>query len=450
LIDAFYTRELRDDRSVPVPVWQNLASARTLSRSIRETATPESCCPDVSPIICRGRWLATGTLGDLFSQDDASMAEQQTSKGPWTHRFLVHLFTVGLTVLMYWLLGFVIGDIGSWPGPDYSEVEQRLLDPKLLDQQKDLSEQIAETERDKKDQQTRQMVLRDSTSESQRTMSQLLDFQRLSLEKNVTPSEEEQKVLAESQQLFLKNQKQYQLLNKEVAQLDEQLRDLQQQQRDNEQQLETARKPVNQEFGDLSRRHDLKMAAIKLAVLVPLLVVAVVLLLKMRTAPYAPLVYAFGIAVLLKVGLVMHEYFPTRYFKYVLILASLIIVGRILVSLLRAVAFPKREWLLKQYREAYERFFCPVCEYPIRRGPLKYLFWNRRSIKKLSIPPTTIQEPDGPYTCPMCATKLYEECESCHAVRHSLLPACENCGSEKPVMPLAKNEETKRIEDSAG
>ena len=53
------------------------------------------------------------------------------------------LFTVGLTGLMFWLRGVVIGDIGDWPGPDYSEVEQRLLDPKLLDQQEDLSEQIA-------------------------------------------------------------------------------------------------------------------------------------------------------------------------------------------------------------------------------------------------------------------------------------------------------------------
>jgi hypothetical protein len=39
--------------------------------------------------------------------------------------------------------------------------------------------------------------------------------------------------------------------------------------------------------------------------------------------------------------------------------------------------------------------------------------------------------------CPMCATKLFEECPSCHAIRHSLLPACEKCGAEKA--PVAAN-----------
>src|SRR5206468_11254740 len=97
---------------------------------------------------------------------------------------------------------------------------------------------------------------------------------------------------------------------------------------------------------------------------------------------YAPLIYALSIALMLKVALVMHEYFPSRYFKYVLILVCLAVVLRVLVYLLRMIAFPKRDWLLKQYREAYEAFLCPICEYPIRRGPLKYLFWNRRSIRK--------------------------------------------------------------------
>jgi predicted RNA-binding Zn-ribbon protein involved in translation (DUF1610 family) len=92
------------------------------------------------------------------------------------------------------------------------------------------------------------------------------------------------------------------------------------------------------------------------------------------------------------------------------------------------IAFPKKDWLLKQYREAYEAFFCPICDYPIRRGPLKYMFWSRRSIRKLQVPPVSPNGTEEPYTCPMCATKLFEECPSCHAIRHSLLPACEKCG----------------------
>ena len=55
-------------------------------------------------------------------------------------------------------------------------------------------------------QQERQVILRESRETAQTTMNQLLDIERLNLEKDVTPSEEEQSARAESQQLFLANQ----------------------------------------------------------------------------------------------------------------------------------------------------------------------------------------------------------------------------------------------------
>ncbi|MBI3863279.1 MAG: FlxA-like family protein [Planctomycetia bacterium] len=363
---------------------------------------------------------------------------QLTHKGPWTHRFLVHLFTVVLTVLVYWLLGFIVDDIGSWPGPQYTDVEQRLLDQTLVAKSQELHTTIADIERRVSNQKSRQSILGDSTASSQKTMNQLLEIQRLALQKDVTPTPEEAKALADSEELFLSNQKQYQLLNAEIADLNAQLQDVEQQRRDLDKTLEGQREPIRREYEALLRVHDLRMAAIKLGALVPLLVVALILFLKRRGSLYAPLVYAFGIALMLKVALVMHEYFPSRYFKYILIVICLIVVTRMLVSLLRMIAFPKRDWLLKQYREAYEVFLCPVCDYPIRRGPLKYLFWTRRTIKKLHVPHDPSlpgSASDESYTCPMCGTKLFEECPSCHANRHSLLPACEKCGAEKVVAP---------------
>jgi len=98
------------------------------------------------------------------------------------------------------------------------------------------------------------------------------------------------------------------------------------------------------------------------------------------------------------------------------------------------VAFPKTDWLLKQYREAYEAFLCPMCSYPIRRGPLKYMSWTRRTIKKMTAQAAASGNvADEPYVCPMCSTRLYEECENCRAVRHSLLPSCQKCGQLRPL-----------------
>ena len=107
-----------------------------------------------------------------------------TPKGPWMHRFLVHLFTVVLTVLVYWLLGFIVDDIGNSPGPEYSEVEQRLLDSLLVTKSRDLQSKIADTNRHIRDQRARQEILADSTANSQKTMNQLLEIQKLALQKN--------------------------------------------------------------------------------------------------------------------------------------------------------------------------------------------------------------------------------------------------------------------------
>lgn len=364
------------------------------------------------------------------SADDPSPPRPR-AKGPWTHRALIAFFSVLFGVLVFWLLGFVLDDIGTWPGPSYEGLEQSMLDRDLVRQQDELARKIADTTRQIEGQRQRQQILGESTTGSQRTMNQLLEFQKLALEKQGGLSDEEKQALAEAERLFLTNQKQFQQLNEEVAGLSNTLRELQEQQRGVEAKAEAAREPIRREFDTLWERHQLRIAGAKLGVLLPLVLVAVGLFVKFRRSLYAPLIHAFGIAVLVWVGMVMHEYFPSRYFKYVLVLVSLAVVAAVLVNLLRAVAFPKRDWLLRRYREAYERFACPVCDHPIRRGPLRYLPWTRRGFREAPIPTESI--PDEPYTCPSCGTGLFEECAVCHKARHSLLPACEKCGAEKPL-----------------
>ena len=306
------------------------------------------------------------------------------NKGPWSHRLLIGILTVVMTILCIWLLGFVVDDIGNLPGPDYEEIRSQLVDPALVEEQESVAEEIAKVKRKIESQSSRQQLLRDSTSNSQKTMNQLLEFQRLSLQKNVTPSAEEQEAMAESQRSFLANQKQYQALNQTIGQLKEKLGQLENKERSLESKIREQEEPVRKRMQTLYAQHAFKTAVMKLAFLLPLLLVAVWLFLKYRGGIYAQLIYAFGIAVAWKVSWVMHQHFPSPYFHYILIIAALAVVIRVLVYLLRMIAFPKIDWLLRQYREAYEFFLCPICTYPIRRGPLAYRFWSPGDVLKKS------------------------------------------------------------------
>lgn len=358
-------------------------------------------------------------------------------KGPWLHRFLVALFTVVLTLLVFWLSGFIMDDIGSVPGPQLTDVEKKFVSGALLQESQANERQLAETSRKISDQEQRQRLLRDSTSGSQRTVNQLLEMQRLNVEKGITLPAPQQQALADSVALFLANQRRDQELTEDIAKLSEEQRAFQGSKRELDEKLAGQREAAEKEWTRLQRRHDLKLAFFKLLFLLPLLLIAVILFLKKRSGLYAPLVYATGTALLWRTILVIHQHFPTRYFKYIILCGAIVIVVGLLVALLRMLRSPKAAVLLKQYREAYESFFCPVCEYPIRRGPMRFLVWNRRSIHKLT-PPTAPGSSDATaYTCPACGAQLYERCPACQAIRHSLLPFCENCGAEKPVAPVA-------------
>lgn len=366
---------------------------------------------------------------------DDSMPPQR--RGPAGYRLLVWMFSLTFALLCFWLLGFVLRDIGKITGPDYMALESEMLPAELVSNDEELAAQLAQTEREITDLSEQQRVLGDSIGNSQQTVNQLLEIQRLSIEKETELTEEETAAMTSNLQLFLENQREYQSLNEQISALTQTRQTLREQKRLSELALAQARRPVQEEFEKRLQRHNLKLAGMKLAVLLPLLVVILLLFLRYRESLYAPMMYAAGGAVAIKVLMVMHEHFPAEYFKYILIAISLIIVGWILVHLLRMIAFPKRDWLLKQYREAYATFFCPVCEFPIQRGPLKFRAWTRRTIRKakFEVAPGEGTAADRPYWCPACHTQLFEECGSCHGTRHSLLGTCEKCGAEKS--PLA-------------
>ena len=358
------------------------------------------------------------------------MSENKKLKGTFVQRFLIILLSLVLGVLLFWLLGFVTDDIGSLRGPDFSKVRAKYVDKTLTEQQKTLKDGLDAIKEDVRNQTEQQGILKDSTNNLQNTINQLLSIQKQSLEKNLVFPEENQQILMESQTIFLENQRQYQALNQKIAELTKQQRLQERELAGVSNEIKKQEKTANEEHRKLMNRHRLKVAVLKLAVLVPIFLISAWFFIKKRSKTYGPIIYALFIAIFLKISFVAHEYFPRRYFKYIAILVIIGIVLKLLVYLLKRVTSPKKVWLVKQRQEAYDKNVCPICGKPIRIGPLRYTAGGKGKGLVLTGQGAEAFK-QHVYTCPSCGTELYEKCDKCNEIRHSLLPFCEHCGNEK-------------------
>lgn len=360
------------------------------------------------------------------------MSENRKFKGPWIQRAFIMLLGVVLAVLLYWLLGFITKDIGSIRGPDFSKVQMEYVNAQLRENQKSLEEKLATLNKQISNKRGRQNILEKGSRSLQTTINQLLSIQKLNIERNLTLPEQQQKVLVDSQTMFLDNQKEFQVLNKEIAELTKQQDQLKEELDAVSKQIQSQRNVARTEYNGLMTKHRWKLAALKLAVLIPIFLITAWFFIKKRTGAYWPVVYAAFIAAFVRISLVVHEYFPRKYFKYIAISVIIAIVLRMLVYVIKRIVSPKKDWILKQYQEAYDKNVCPICGKPIRTGPLRYSAGGKRKGLLLLAGQGTEAAKQQPYTCPSCGTELYGKCDKCSNIRHSLLPFCEHCGNEKP------------------
>ncbi|MCH9022592.1 MAG: hypothetical protein IID32_07485 [Planctomycetes bacterium] len=362
------------------------------------------------------------------------MVKTHRRKGSRRQRFFVWSLSVSLTLLFIWLLAFVDQDIGNWPGPEYGSIKERFVDKSMQDRMVNLQDNKRQLERQVREQRELQGILRSSTAESRNVMNQMIEMHRLNLEKGITPSEEQQQALAQSESLYLTRQNEFQQANDQITRLNQQQRAVEDEIRTVSSQLSQQEKPAREEYNRQLKRHRLKVASFKLLFIVPVLAIATWLAMKYKKSPYLPIIYALLIASFWRVGVVMFAYSPLDFFKYIAVAAGIGGVLAFLVVLIRMSFRPRPDVLLKQYREAYNQRRCPICEYPILRGPLKHVVWSAKGPQG-PVPPLREDQDDlnKPYTCPSCGECLYDTCDKCNSIRHVLLAYCESCGQEKPI-----------------
>ena len=350
------------------------------------------------------------------------METKRKAKGSWGVRFFIIVLGIILGVLFFWLLNFVEGDIGKIKGLRWLDIRREFVEASLDQQQAALYNEIEALNRKIQGQTEQQQFLAKSTRGLQNTINQLLSIQKESLAKEISFPEESRQMLQESQTAFLENQRTYQRYNEEISGLTLQLRE-------KEDALREVRKQIQEQEEPARKKYSFKNAVFRLGFLVPIFLIVSLLFLKYRSSAYWPLVWAAFIAGFIKIAMVAHDYFPKAYFKYIALLVILGIVLRILRYLIKMIIAPRKELLIKQYQQHYDRCICPVCSKPILSGPLRYAGWK----KKTSMPAVHGAEiyKQQRYTCPSCGTSLYDKCDKCADIRHTLLPYCEHCGTKK-------------------
>ena len=357
------------------------------------------------------------------------MNTKQKAKGSWGVRFFIVVLGVILGFLFFWMLSFVEHDIGSVKSPDWNQIRREFVSQQTDDGKEQLQKDVARLNRRIDTLREQQRMLGSSTGSLQKTMNQLLSIQRQYIDKGQEFPAENVRTLQDSQTEFLKNQKQDQQYTQEISILIEQ----RQQKEDDlsavSEQIKSHEEDARQKQTKLLEKYRLRVAILKLSFLVPILLVMSFLFMKYRTSAYWAMVWAGFVAAFIKVAFVAHEYFPSDYFKYIALLVIMAIVLRILVYLIKMIVAPKKDLLIKQYQQFYDKHLCPVCTKPIKAGPLRYANWKKKATV-LAAPGTEMNKQQA-YTCPSCGTGLYNKCDECGDTRHTLLPYCEHCGAEK-------------------
>ncbi|HIA28339.1 MAG TPA: hypothetical protein EYN79_09580 [Planctomycetes bacterium] len=352
----------------------------------------------------------------------------RAGKGTFAQRVGTFFLCALLTLFFIWLLDFLRDDVGNIEGPDrdtfYAELDQ--APEELL---KDLRRQQAEVTRQVQRKQGSQGDYKASMENARQVMQGMVDLKRLSIEQGVVFPPSDQEALAAATARFIAAQKQFETANGEITALNFQSYDLEDQIREQVVVVTDHRRPADELFEDAEETHELKTGFYKLAIQLPLFLLAAWLVSSRKQSPYRPIYLAALVATFWEVSVIAWEHFDREYFKYIAIITAIVITLGFLRYILANASKPPMELLLRRYRASYERCRCPICDFSLRRGSLREAVWTRKGpLTTAAAAPTDAEE--RPYTCPSCGTILFDSCNECQKIRHSLLPSCENCGAE--------------------
>ena len=346
-----------------------------------------------------------------------------------TFIFLVFL-SILLTFFFYWLFSFVIDDMRDVSGPRLSQYENKYVDSRLESQRKSLVNSKQLTERKINNYKRQQNIISSNINSFDSTIRQLSNIKQNIIKQNENEYEKIE-IINNSLQMFLESQRKYLEHNQKIHDLLAQKYSLQNKIENIDRKLDDQRDTARQEYSKAQAKHKFYVAVMKISFCLLLIAVATFSLYKKRKSNYNFIFISLFLAACIISYQVMHSIFPNEVFKYVMIVSLIAVLISLIIYVVKINIQPSLHKLQKKYREAYEKFVCPNCGFPIRMGPLMFLPWMKSFIKNNSI--SNYEGKLVPYVCPNCNTNVFEKCNFCGDICFSLLPGCQSCGNEKNI-----------------
>ncbi|MGB0331862.1 MAG: hypothetical protein ACPGPE_08595, partial [Planctomycetota bacterium] len=251
-----------------------------------------------------------------------------------------------LTCLWIWLLGFLVDDVGRMKPASYQEFSEAGMPAELLGEIAEMDLEVRTLERKINRQEQIQRDLQRDMETSGEVMRQMMDLQRLALEKGNAPSDAERDALATAQETFLTSQGQYREANVEIQSANATLFALQGRRSALGSRREAAEAPIRRAYQAKVRTRALIEACVRLGILIPLFLVAAATVRKRWRHPWRPIHLSFLIATFWTLGYEMFEQFPAEYFKYIAIVTAIAITLAFLSWIIRKATSPSPSLVL--------------------------------------------------------------------------------------------------------
>jgi hypothetical protein len=190
----------------------------------------------------------------------------------------------------------------------------------------------------------------------------------------------------------------------------------------------------DQRYSAAMRGYSLKVFGLRLALVLPLLALAVFLILRFRSSRFWPVVWAYLIFALYAFFVGLAPYLPSfgGYIRLVIGAALSLATAFYVIRLLGRYLQRKRQELEASAQEraraiedevahrAFQSHSCPSCERDFLMGK-----WYPKARQATEI--RSVEE--APAHCPFCGLPLFGPCPVCHERNFLHFPYCSGCGS---------------------